>query len=297
MERALRALGHEVLRVKPKKAERLFGRKLGWWLFTRRLRAFKPDVVLVFTFDLPAERLQELRSFARTATFFDDCPVELDARIAAAAKASDAFFITNRGQIPLYERELGITPAYVTGGCDPEDHFRVPPDPAFVSDVAFIGQADQRGGRVEVLKRLATRFDVRVYGPRWREVGMTPTLDDVYPEQYRVICNSARIVLGCDLRSDVELYFSNRTWLSLGSGAFLMTRYVPGLEEILREGQELVWWKDPDHAVEVADRWLPDAEGRARVAATGFSYAHATYSYARMIERMLAHPALQGAPV
>ena len=294
MERALRALGHDVLRVKPRKAERLFGRRLGWWLFLRRVRAFRPDVVLVFTFDLPAERLAELRSFTRTATFFDDCPLELDGRIEAAARASDAFFITNRGQIPLYQEKLGVTPAYVTGGCDPTDHFRVPPDPAFVSDVAFIGQADSRGGRVEALKRLATRFDVQVYGPRWREVGMVPRLDDVYPDQYRVICNSARIVLGCDLRADVDLYFSNRTWLSLGCGAFLMTRYVPHLEELLRDGEECVHWRDPDHALEVAARWLPDAEGRARVAAQGHAFAQREYSYARMLERMLAHPALSG---
>lgn len=297
MERALRALGHEVLRVKLRKAERVLGRRLGWWLFARRIRAFRPDLVLVFTFDLPADRLQELRGVARTATFFDDCPRELDQRIAAAAAASDVFFITNRGQLPLYREQLGIDAAYVTGGCDPVDHFRVPPDPAFVSDVAFIGQPDSRGGRVDVIKHLAARHDVRVYGPHWRDVGLTPGLDDVYPEQYRVICNSARIVLGCDLRDDVELYFSNRTWLSLGSGAFLMTRYVPKLEQILRDGEECVFWRDPDHAGQVVARWLPDAEGRARVAAQGFAYAHREYSYARMLERMLADPRLQpGAP-
>ena len=43
----------------------------------------------------------------------------------------------------------------------------------------------------------------------------------------------SRLVEICrHLRDDVELYFSNRTWLTLGCGGFLLTRYVPSLEEL-----------------------------------------------------------------
>jgi len=293
MERALRRLGHDVLRVKLRKTQRALGKRLGWWWVRRRLERFRPDLVLVFTFDLPAARLDELRGLARTATFFDDCPPTLDGRVAAAARASDVFFITNRGQIELYERELGVTPAYVTGGCDPDDHFRVAPDPAWASDVAFVGKADVRGGRVEAVKALAAHFDVEAYGANWREFGVTPARDEVYPPQYRKICASARIVLGNDLRQDVDLYFSNRTWLSLGCGAFLLTRYVPGLEEVLQDGVHCAFFRSEEEAVEVARRYLADDAARERVAAAGHDYAHREYSYARMLERMLAHPALR----
>ncbi|MGE0707457.1 MAG: glycosyltransferase [Planctomycetota bacterium] len=295
MERGLHQLGHEVLRVNRRRLERLAGKRLAWWAIRRRIAAFRPDVILVFTFDLGADRLQELRSLARTATFFDDCPQQLDVRVRDAVAASDAFFITSRGQIAQYEQELGVTPAYVTGGCDPVDHFRVPPQPEFESDVAFIGQADARGGRVEVLQALAERCDVKVYGRGWAEVGLPPARQDVYPEQYRVICNSARVVIGNDLRQDVELYFSNRTWLSLGCGAFLATRYVPALEELLPHGERCVHFRSPEDAVRVVEEWLARPEDRARVAAAGHAFAHEQYSYARMLERMLAHPALRPA--
>lgn len=292
MERALRALGHDVLAINKRKAERLIGDRLAWWWIRRRVEAFRPDVVLVFTFDLEPDRIQELSALARTATFFDDCPQRLDDRIARAARASDVFFITSRGQIALYEQELGITPAYVTGGTDPTDHFRVPADPAWASDVAFIGTADERGDRVPVLRALREKFDVKVYGDRWREFGFEPARDDVYPPQYRTICNSAAVVIGADLRSDVDLYFSNRTWLSLGCGAFLCTRHVPNLEEVLQDGVHCAHWRSPEHAVEVVDRYLKDPEARVRIAAEGHRYAHAEYSYARMLERMLSHPGL-----
>jgi spore maturation protein CgeB len=292
MERALEALGHPTLAINKRRLERVAGNRLAWWWLRRRVAAFRPDVVLVFTFDLEPERIVELSQLARTATFFDDCPPALDDRVRAAAKASQVFFITNRGQIPLYERELGITPAYVTGGTDPTDHFRVPGEARFESDVAFIGTADERGDRLPVLRALREEFDVKVYGDRWRQFGFEPRLDDVYPEQYRVICNSARVVIGADLRSDVDLYFSNRTWLSLGCGAFLCTRHVPNVEEVLKDGVHCAFYRSPEHAVEVVGRWLKDPEGRARVAAEGHRYAHEQYSYARMLERMLAHPRL-----
>ena len=102
IERALRSLGHEVLRVNRRRIERMVGRRLAWWAIRKRLEAFRPDVVLVFTFDLPAHRMQELRELAKTATFFDDCPPQLDQRIQDAVAASDAFFIPSRGQIEQY---------------------------------------------------------------------------------------------------------------------------------------------------------------------------------------------------
>lgn len=294
MEAALRRLGHPTLRINRRKLERVVGERAAWWWIRRRLRQFRPDVVLVFTFDLPAAKLAELRAEAKTATFFDDCPEVLSERVRAAVEASDAFFITNRGQIPLYQAETGAEVAYVTGGCDPEDHRRVEAREEFVSDVAFIGQADPRGDRIPAIEALRREFDVRVYGPKWREFGITPARDAVYPPQYRAICNSARIVLGADLRHDVDLYFSNRTWLSLGCGAFLLTRAVPNLGEVLRDGEHCAHFQSPEHAVEVVRDYLSRPEDRARIAEAGFRYAHAEYSYARMLERMLAHPRLQG---
>lgn len=295
--RGLEQAGHTVLHVNRRRAERLAGERLAWWWIARRVRTFAPDLVFVYSFDLPPERLLEYRAAGvRTAVFFDDCPHELDERLARQARAADVFCITNRGQIPLYQQQLGVTPIHVAGGCDPVDHFRVPPEPRFACDVTYIGKADTRGERIPVLQALARRFDVRVHGPGpWREHGLQRGLPDVYPPQYRAICNSARVVIGCDLRADVDLYFSNRTWLSLGCGAFLATRYVPNLEETLTEGEHCVFFRSPEDAVEVVGRYLADDPARARIAAAGHAFAHERYTYRHMMERMLAHPAF-GSP-
>lgn len=293
MERAMRSLGHDVLRVDRRRYERLMGRRAAWALIRRRVLAFRPDLVLVFSFDLPAEHLQELRSVAKTASFFDDCPRELSPRIVAAARASDVWFMTNRGQIPLYQREVGITPVPALGACDPTDHHPVEPVARYASDVAFIGKPNPTGGRVELMRLLAKHHDLKVYGPGWREAGFQPTLDDVYPRQYREICSSARIMLGIDLRDDVDLYFSNRTWITLGCRGFLLTRHVPNLEEILTDGEHCAFFTSPEHALEQVARYLADEPARRRIAEAGYRYAHEHYSYPRMLERMLAHPGLR----
>ncbi len=292
IQRGMEELGHEVLRVNLRRYERLTGKKLAWWHIRRKIDAFKPEVALVYSFDLSPEKLQELRDAGiKTATYFDDCPEgEFAPKIHKACAASDVFFVSNRGQLDRYRDECGANPAYVTGACDPTDHFRVPFNPKFASDVAYIGKADTIGDRIPVMKALSKAFDVKVYGAYWRDFGLEPARDVVYPEQYREICNSAKIVIGADLRQDVDLYFSNRTWLSLGCGAFLCTRYIPNVEEILTEGEHCVFYRSVEDAVDVVGRYLPLEEERQRIAAKGHEYAHAEYSYARMLERVLSHP-------
>ena len=57
IERGIRALGHDVLRINLRRYERLVGKRLAWWHVRRKIRAFKPDVALVYCFDLKPEKL------------------------------------------------------------------------------------------------------------------------------------------------------------------------------------------------------------------------------------------------
>lgn len=287
MRRGLERAGHSVLAVNQHKTDRLLGARLGRMLTLTRVRRFKPELVLVFTFDAEPELLDVLRrDGARIATFFDDCPVQLDERIVRMGRASDVFFINNRGQIPMYA-EKGIRASFATGGTDPVDHVRVPAEERFAADVSFIGKCDERGGRVALVKELARRFQVRVYGQGWEKAGLEPTRTDVFPEQYRAICASSKVMLGIDLRDDVELYFSNRTWITLGCGGFLCTRYVPKLEEILKDGVHLANYRTIDEAPAIIERYLKDDTLRRRVQDEGHRYAHERYSYERMVQRMI----------
>src|SRR5271170_4926229 len=136
MRRGMERAGHSVLAINKHRAERLLGETLGRKLTLARARRFRPDIVLVFTFDADPEVLDALRAEgARVATFFDDCPLELDERILRMGRASDVFFINNRGQVPLYAGK-GIRAAFATGGTDPVDHVRAAASERFAADVS-----------------------------------------------------------------------------------------------------------------------------------------------------------------
>jgi hypothetical protein len=294
MRRGMERAGHSVLAINQHRTDRLLGETLGRKLTLARARRFRPDLVLVFTFDAEPEVMDALRARgARIATFFDDCPVKLDERIVRMGRASDVFFINNRGQVSLYA-EHGIKAAFATGGTDPEDHVRVPPEERFAADVSFIGKCDERGGRVALVQELARRFAVKVYGQGWEKAGLRATREDVFPEQYRAICASSKVMLGIDLRDDVELYFSNRTWITLGCGGFLVTRHVPKLEEILQDGVHLATYRTVEEAPSVVAKYLGDDALREKIRTQGHRHAHDQYSYEKMIGRMIE--ALAAAP-
>ena len=131
-----------------------------------------------------------------------------------------------------------------------------------------------------MVRALCARGGVRLYGSGWRAAtGVAPTRRHVYPRQYRDICASSKIVLGCDLHADVYTYFSNRTWLTLGCRGFLLTRYVPGLEEFFTNHEHLVWFASPEEAVALVEHYLPREAERARIARAGHDYVHAHHTF------------------
>jgi spore maturation protein CgeB len=190
------------------------------------------------------------------------------------------------GQIEEFARAGVRRAAYLAEAHDPELHYPVDAAPdAFHSEVAFIGKysldSPLHRTRRELIKPVADRFDTRLYGQGWEELGLTPTRGDVYPEQYRQICSGAKIVLGCDWRHDVRWYFSNRTWFTLGCGGFLLTNYAPGLEDLFENHRHLVWYRSVEEATELIAHYLEHPDERARIAAEGHGFAttHRAYDH------------------
>jgi len=292
IQRALESLGHEVLRINRHKSKRLVGKRLARLYIRARVRRFRPELILIFTRDIDLDMLADFAEEYRTAQFYDDCNVPLREEVVDYGRTVGHFFITARGQVEDY-RTRGVTPAsYVTGGCDPKDHVRVPPRDDNRCDVAFIGTPGPHGAqgqkdRVELMQLLGESYDLKVFGRGWDRYGITTSQESVQPEQYRQICADARVMIGLDSQRDVDLYFSNRTWITLGCGGLLATRYVPNLEEILKDGEHLRWWKDPEDCVRVVGEVLADPTKAEQIREAGHRYAHQEYSYRRMCQRML----------
>jgi len=279
IERALRRAGHQVLALHEAKRKRRLGGRLGSWLLQRELGRFDPELVLIHNQDVSSGLFAAIGDGARTVMFTDDCwrsPVS-PGQLGLAARV-DLLLTVAEGQIPEF-RAAGVSRvAWIPESHDPELHHpATDPGAEWQSEVAFIGRTSPDGHlhatRRELVRAVAPRFDLALYGRGWEALGLEARRQDVFPEQYRRVCAGAKIVLGRDWRDDCALYCSNRTWLTLGSGGFLLTNHFPGIEELFENHGELVWYRSSDECLELIEHYLARPDERRRIASAGHRYA------------------------
>jgi spore maturation protein CgeB len=289
MVKGMRRLGKRVLFLNvPRIRRRLRGRDLDGVLL-REIERFQPQLVLSYSKDAPDEVLSQLKGSVATAMFWPDYVEQLESeeRLLRKGRLVDVFFMTNKG---LRDEliELGVSsPVFCPQACDDDEHRRVRPRRScWKSDVAFVGRP-HKGFREEIIKSVHEKFNLKVWGGDWRDVGIRSIRRDIRPREFAKICGGAKIVLGCDMTNRVECYFSFRTWQVLGCGGFLLTDYVPGLETMFRNGEHLVWYKDGAECLELIDYYLGNEEERGRISDQGFEFVHRTRNYPTMMREML----------
>jgi hypothetical protein len=184
---------------------------------------------------------------------------------------------------------------YVKDGCDRTEHYPVKPVEEFAAPVSFIGSL-QKGDRHrrDLMRAVAQNHSLHLYGRGWLpNAGLQPVRRHVYPAEYRKICASSAIMLGNDHGLGVDLGFSNRTWMTLGCGGFLLTSYVPNLEEIFTNHEHLVWYHSLDECLELIEYYLPPEAERRRIARNGCRFARTFYTYRhttfRMVQELVRH--------
>jgi spore maturation protein CgeB len=289
MARAFARAGHAVRVFNEAKRRQWVGRSLAMRWTLASVEHFRPDLVFVYAKDISEPVLAALSGRVPTVSYTADLwpsPV-LPEHLGVCARV-DLFLTCARGQVPEFERAGAKRAAYLTDAHDPELYHPAPrANPAFASEVAFIGRYHARDAalyatRAELVAAAARRFDLRIYGSGWQELGLGSAREEVFPEQYRAICAGAGIVLGCDGFAHVcEGYFSNRTWLTLGCGGFLLTNYVPGLEQFFENHGQLVWYHSVGECLELIEHYRARPVERARIAAAGHALArdHRTYDH------------------
>src|SRR5262249_18513973 len=89
---------------------------------------------------------------------------------------------------------------------------------------------------------------------------------------------------------DVRRYFSNRTFLTLASGGFHLTGYVPGLETMFDDHRHLVWYRSDDECLDLIAHYLDRPAERAAIAAEGQRHVRERYPLAGQVRRLPAPP-------
>lgn len=282
--------GHVVKWVNFRKVKGLLGARLSALWLRWQITWFKPELFFLYHHDGPWKVFDWVSEDVKKVVFYEDgipgSPP--DPRVMTFALKAGTVFTTARGYVDVF-REAGVSNVhYLRTGCDRTDHYPVSASSNFESDIAFIG-GPRLGDRTEILKRISEKHKLAVYGQDWEEaIGARPRLEEIYPEEYRGICSSAKIIIGMDPRDDLDLYFSNRTWLSLACGGFLLTRYVPNLEEHFTNHEHLVWYHSPEECLELIDYYLPREEERRRIARNGSEYVREYHTFRHATAELMA---------
>ncbi len=288
--RAFKDLGHDTLWLNPATIRRWMRTWADGYIL-HRVYSFKPDIIFIYSQDIPLPVLEKISSenTIKIVLFYVDWRPEILPTLIERGKLVDLFLVTSKGLLDEY-RKTGIrNPVYFTDACDTYDHKRQTPIlPIWKSDVAFIGEARLNESRVNIISKLKESCTVKVYGNNWEDFHIRPTLKSVGPRGYRLICGGAKIVLGADIVNYVDGYWSNRLWLTLGCGGFLLTNYIRGLEDIFENREHLVWYHDEEECISLVNEYLAKPHERKRIADTGYKYVHEHHTFHHFAGKVLA---------
>ena len=288
-KKAFQRLGHRVYWIKYLKLRSYLGEKAATALVDKLMSISRPDLLFFHARDISFDLLLRAKLRMPVVMYYDDC-IRGSSRtfeeVVKQGQQADIMYLTNRGEVPVYQ-ERGVNAKFITGGCDPTGHRMADnTDLFYQSDVAFIGKPNTPE-RAECMQMLAKKFDLKLWGSGWEQYGLSAAATDVYASEYRKICAGAKIILGWNIDPTIDLYFSNRTWYTLGCGGFLLTAYTPSLEEIFGRGKELDWFESVGECCDKIEYYLQHDEERRKIAKAGYQLAHNDYSYDKMVEKII----------
>ena len=289
-KKAFQQKGHKTFWIKFSKIKSYLGENLAYAICYKVISLLKPDLLFFHGRDISFELLMQVKQRTPAVMYFDDCLKSISSsnfeELIMLARQADIMYLTNRGELPQYQKQ-GVNAKFITGGCDPDAHYKVEkPEKFYQSEVAFIGKVNT-SERTECMREVAKHFDLKLWGEEWEKVGMKSMMKHVYAAEYRKICAGAKIILGWNIDPTIDLYFSNRTWYTLGCGGFLLTAYSPSLEEIFDRRVELDWFESIEECCEKIRYYLQHDKERKKIAETGYHLAHTKYSYAEMVKKII----------
>jgi len=285
--RAFKERGNRVLWLNPAKIRRRKKREADQWI-QNQIDYFKPNIIFIYSKDIPLRILQYISaSRIKTVQYYEDMANDISPSLIQMGKQVDFFLATNKGLIDEYRRAGVVNPIYFVGACDRHDHRRRHPLLSiWKSEIAFIGRARSNETRVTLTRKLSEQFNVKVYGKAWRKFGLKPTMKTVTPRSYGLICAGAKIILGADFTNEVEGYWSNRLWLTLGCGGFFLTQYVKGMEEYFENKKHLVWYHNEQECLNLAEQYIARPRERRQIAQQGYHLVHAHHTFHHFVDRV-----------
>jgi len=219
-----------------------------------------------------------------------DDPLGFDENWFNFASQCEYIFTISRGSISSY-REHGLNRVeHLALGFDPEFFKKMSLIPTL--DISFIGHLyHDRHARFEhLISPLIRKLKIKVhlYGRGWNKYNRASVHGPVDWRKVSLIYNMSRIVLNIHRRIDAltDGSLNARVFEVLGSGRFLLTDYVKGIEHYFEPQRDLITYQTASELVELAEHYLDDIEKRENIAKNGYEKAVKLHSLGHRSRRI-----------
>ncbi len=112
---------------------------------------------------------------------------------------------------------------------------------------------------------------------------------ELWGADFAKACFFSKIVIGDNYINDIPGYWSDRNYLTLGCGGFLLTAHVPFIERSFGVGRHLSTYQSIDDLMKYIEFYLPREGKRNLVALEGYKHVHLHHTYDKRIEVMNSH--------
>ena len=272
----------------------------------RTAKAFRPDLVLVLKGEVLLPRtLMKLKQTtgASTTVWWVDDPYAFERQcglrnVFDCLPLYDRVFVFDRQYLaPLQEQ--GIERAeFLPCAADPAlyrpqevpEHDRG----AYAARVSLIGAYFESRG--EIVNELLKEPGLRIWGPGW-EWFLRERLGDS-----AVVCYKGEALIPSEIAKvyassliNLNTHHTQSQWGGLNSrafeipatGAFQLTDYVRGMEELLEPGREVAVYEKPYQVPELVRHYINDPESRERIARAGYERVIAQHTYRHRMTTVL----------
>lgn len=150
-------------------------------------------------------------------------------------------------------------------------------------DVGFIGHIQDTQNyndmnRTEALDRLFKAFPNFYYGSRHPGFPEKNIFEDA-AKNY----SKSKIVFNISIKDDINM----RVFEALSTGSFLLTNWIPTLEDLFEDGKHLVTYKTYDEMIEKAKYYLEHDEEREAIAKAGHEEFKKKHTYKHRVKTIL----------
>ena len=220
---------------------------------------------------LPYEPFQTPKPFAYWASdthILTPTHDSYDYRLSVAKKA-DLVFVAQKAAIERMKKDGVTNPIWLPHAVDPLAY------PKFdlltkKYDVCFVGHVSSMN-RIDALDILFKEFPNFYYGQR------------LFEEAARKYAES-KICFNIAMTDDINM----RNFEVMATGSFLLTNWIPTIEELFEDGKHLVLYRSPEEMIDKAKYYLAHDEERQKIAQAGYEHVMANHTIQHRVNVILS---------